>query len=83
MESTISRDAPFSLLLGVSPRLAESAAPAAFCCALDFAGIGVSPLDRERHTDADVPAIHPELRIDLPQCGDQGISATVGKHTWR
>jgi hypothetical protein len=27
---------------GVSPRLADSAAPAAFCCALDFAGIVVS-----------------------------------------
>src|SRR6187549_2225317 len=31
--------APFSELFGVSPRLAESAAPAAFCCALDLAGI--------------------------------------------
>jgi hypothetical protein len=33
------RDAPLSELLDVSPRLAESAAPAAFCCAFDFAGI--------------------------------------------
>jgi hypothetical protein len=33
------RDAPLSLLGLVLPRLAESAAPAAFCCAADFAGM--------------------------------------------
>src|SRR6185312_14531987 len=33
------RDAPLSLLGLVLPRLAESAAPAAFCCAADLAGI--------------------------------------------
>ena len=27
----------------VSPRLAESAAPAAFCCAFDFAGMAFAP----------------------------------------
>lgn len=32
-------DAPLSLLGLVLPRLAESAAPAAFCCAADFAGM--------------------------------------------
>ena len=31
-------EAPFSSDFLVSPRFAESAAPAAFCCALDFAG---------------------------------------------
>lgn len=33
------RDAPLSLLGLVLPRLAESAAPAAFCCAADLAGM--------------------------------------------
>src|SRR6185312_15443459 len=40
----IDLDAPWSLDLGVSPRLAESAAPAAFCWAADLAGMGSSPL---------------------------------------
>src|ERR671910_655054 len=39
IDSYILLDAPLSLLTGVSPRLAARAAPAAFCCALDFAGI--------------------------------------------
>src|SRR5262245_9926366 len=39
IDSYILFDAPLSLLTGVSPRLAARAAPAAFCCALDFAGI--------------------------------------------
>src|SRR5690554_412662 len=43
MDSYIERDAPFNSLGGVSPRLADSAAPAAFCCALDFAGM-MTPL---------------------------------------
>src|SRR5512139_3756093 len=42
IDASICFDAPFSLLLGDSPRLAESAAPAAFCCAFDFAGMAVS-----------------------------------------
>jgi len=42
MDSSMLRDAPFSLLLGVSPRLADSAAPAAFCCAADLAGMTIS-----------------------------------------
>jgi hypothetical protein len=33
------RDAPLSLLGLVLPRFAESAAPAAFCCAADLAGM--------------------------------------------
>ena len=37
--SSISRDAPLSSLFGVSPRLADSAAPAAFCWAFDLAGM--------------------------------------------
>ena len=39
MDSYIPLDAPLSSLLGVSPRLADKAAPAAFCWDLDFAGI--------------------------------------------
>src|SRR3546814_18608608 len=35
-------DAPLRSLLSVSPRLAERAAPAAFCCAFDFAGMSAS-----------------------------------------
>jgi hypothetical protein len=37
----IAFEAPFSLLLGVSPRLADRAAPAAFCWAADLAGMVV------------------------------------------
>lgn len=33
---------PFNSDFFVSPRLAESAAPAAFCCAFDFAGMEFS-----------------------------------------
>jgi hypothetical protein len=43
MESTISLEAPFSFDLGVSPRLAERAAPAAICCFLDRAGMMFLP----------------------------------------
>jgi hypothetical protein len=39
MEAAIDLDGPFNSLLLVSPRLADSAAPAAFCWALDFAGM--------------------------------------------
>jgi len=45
MDSAICFDAPNSLDFGVSPRLAERAAPAAFCWAFDTAGMGKSPLD--------------------------------------
>ena len=43
IDEAIDFDAPLSLLFGVSPRLAERAAPAAFCCAADFAGIDILP----------------------------------------
>jgi hypothetical protein len=39
IDSTIDFEAPFSSLLLLSPRLAASAAPAAICWALDFAGM--------------------------------------------
>lgn len=39
MDSAICFEAPFSEALLFSPRFAESAAPAAICCFLDFAGI--------------------------------------------
>jgi hypothetical protein len=38
IDEAIDFDAPFSLLFGVSPRLADNAAPAAFCWAADLAG---------------------------------------------
>src|SRR5690606_5919570 len=37
-------EAPFSSFTLVSPRLAESAAPAAFCWASDLAGMGIAPV---------------------------------------
>src|SRR3954469_11318934 len=43
IDEAIDFDAPLSLLLGVSPRLADKAAPAAFCWAPDFAGMVISP----------------------------------------
>src|SRR3954469_16769730 len=39
MEPAMDLDAPLSLLSGVSPRLADKAAPAAFCWAADLAGM--------------------------------------------
>src|SRR6185312_5894089 len=48
-------DAPFSLLLLVSPRLADNAAPAAFCWACDFAGICISCLTEAADRRADRP----------------------------
>src|SRR5690606_9949292 len=42
IDLAISLDAPRSSLLALSPRLAAKAAPAACCCALDFAGIFTS-----------------------------------------
>jgi hypothetical protein len=43
IERAICLEGPFSLLFDVLPRFADSAAPAAFCCDLDLAGIGSSP----------------------------------------
>ena len=42
MDCSMDRDAPFKSLTFWSPRLADSAAPAAFCWAWDFAGISAS-----------------------------------------
>jgi len=39
MDSAIFFEAPLRLDLGLSPRLAANAAPAAICCFFDFAGI--------------------------------------------
>src|SRR5690606_17384667 len=41
MDSTICLDAPRKRAFGISPRLAASAAPAAFCCCLDLAGMSL------------------------------------------
>jgi len=43
IESAMERDAPCRSLLLVSPRFADNAAPAAFCCAFDFAGMVQAP----------------------------------------
>src|SRR5690606_15112960 len=52
IDFSIDFEAPLSSLFLVSPRLAESAAPAAFCSALDFAGLTCSfhrlPLENSR-----------------------------------
>jgi hypothetical protein len=42
IDVAICLDAPLSLLFGVSPRLADNAAPAAFCWAFDLAGMRLS-----------------------------------------
>jgi hypothetical protein len=39
IDFTICREAPLSCDLGLSPRLAANAAPAAICCFFDFAGM--------------------------------------------
>jgi hypothetical protein len=39
IESAMLLDAPFKLDFGLSPRLADKAAPAAICCFFDLAGI--------------------------------------------
>src|SRR5690606_19912239 len=46
IDSYISREAPCSSDFLISPRLAASAAPAAFCCALDVAGMVLTPVPR-------------------------------------
>jgi hypothetical protein len=55
IDSTMLRDAPLSALFRVSPRLAASAAPAAFCWAFDFAGIVLFPLRTSGATTRDPP----------------------------
>jgi hypothetical protein len=53
IEEAIDFDAPFSLLLGVSPRFADKAAPAAFCWAADLAGMMISLADaREKRSSS-------------------------------
>jgi hypothetical protein len=42
IDEAIDFDAPLSELLGLPPRFAANAAPAASCWAFDFAGMGVS-----------------------------------------
>jgi hypothetical protein len=42
IESAIALEAPLNLDFEVSPRLAESAAPAAICCFFDRAGMWIS-----------------------------------------
>src|SRR5690606_35569855 len=58
IEACIDFDAPLSSLTLLSPRLAESAAPAAFCCAFDLAGMMASFAGRLRGTpDASVGSV--------------------------
>src|SRR3546814_15966173 len=87
MLSTISRDAPLSLDLGVSPRLALSAAPAAFCWALDLAGMASllsvpaqpqrSSGPRDATPDRD-HAISPTFPFAPPSVQGQDISPIIG-----
>src|ERR1700709_503487 len=49
IDFSIDRDAPFSWLTFWSPRLADRAAPAAFCWAWDFAGMLHSVFDLRRN----------------------------------
>ena len=46
MDSTMDFDAPWSSLFFFSPRFAASAAPAAFCWAIDLAGLILDPRER-------------------------------------
>ena len=55
------RDAPLSLLGLVLPRLAESAAPAAFCCAADLAGMVDLLVTVTQTTNAPSPRAFPRL----------------------
>lgn len=41
IDEAIDFDAPLSLDFGISPRFADKAAPAAFCCAADLAGMEI------------------------------------------
>src|SRR3954466_9176986 len=52
IDDAIDLDAPRSLLLGVSPRLADRAAPAAFCWAADLAGMVRVSLSGTRQSNA-------------------------------
>jgi hypothetical protein len=71
MESAMLREAPLNLDFGVLPRLAESAAPAAFCWAPDLAGIlkpptrGMIAIKRKHLPRARVPEWggHPETSL--------------------
>jgi hypothetical protein len=56
------RDAPLSLLGLVLPRLAESAAPAAFCCAADFAGMVILLTTLTPTTNAHFASRVPDLK---------------------
>jgi len=58
------RDAPLSLLGLVLPRLAESAAPAAFCCAADLAGMVELLVTVTQTSNAHSRRAFPRLRVD-------------------
>jgi len=68
IDSYIDLDAPLSEPTLVSPRLAESATPAACCCALDLAGMSVYfPVDAGASTKRD-EAAHACLRSQTVLC---------------
>jgi hypothetical protein len=50
IDFTICREAPLSCDLGLSPRLAANAAPAAICCFFDFAGMRLPSFPGWPHT---------------------------------
>src|SRR5690606_27834156 len=73
IDSYISFDAPFNSDFFVSPRLADSAAPAAFCWAFDVAGMAVLRFVNvrmvKRHAATPVPTVTFRDRGRLDKCG--------------
>ena len=69
IDSAICFDAPLRLDLLRSPRLAESAAPAAICCFFDFAGMSgfrAARLERSSSTrELNAHAAHPRRSFDM------------------
>jgi hypothetical protein len=64
----IDYDALLSSLLLISPRLAASAAPAAFCCALDLAGMIAPRIKRGMGIQPPEPTDVPSAKeVSLPQ----------------
>lgn len=75
IESYISLDAPRSEDGGVSPRFADRAAPAAFCWALDFAGMSTSCGIQERAKLRVVP----QLLERFTFAGVKGVSKPLDR----
>jgi hypothetical protein len=77
---SIDFDAPLSSFLGVSPRLADKAAPAAFCWAADLAGMtdlqfALKPSQRRKV--GEVRKVAPEVEDNDPASADLGQDVDV------